>query len=177
MRGNWLLVTGATEILCGGQWWLIYLCCGLSGAGKTTIGRRLEQDRPALLLSPDVWMSRIVEDGYNAERRRAVQSLRLDLAHKVLCLGRDVVLDFGFLRRADRDETREMALNADAMVQLIFLDPPFDELVRRLNARNLSLPADTFPVTREHLELCAGWLERPDEDEEYISAAASATHA
>ena len=144
----------------------LYMLMGLPGAGKTTIGKRLEQDCPALLLSPDVWMARVVGDGYDADRRRAVQQLQLELADRVLRLGRDVVLEFGFFRRAERDEARTLASKAGAEAQLIFLDPPFEELVGRVEARNRDLPPDTFSVTREHLELCATWLERPLPEEE-----------
>ena len=143
----------------------LYLLMGLPGSGKTTIGKRLERECPALLLSPDVWMARIVGDGYDAERRRAVQQLQLELADKVLRLGRDVVLEFGFFRHAERNEARQLASTAGAEAQLIFLDPPFEELVNRVEARNRDLPPDTFPVTRKHLELCATWLERPQQDE------------
>ncbi|WP_442967508.1 AAA family ATPase [Rhizobium sp. BR 362] len=146
----------------------LYMLMGLPGAGKTTIGKRLEQECPALLLSPDIWMARVVRDGYDADRRRAVQQLQLELADRVLRLGHDVVLEFGFLRRVERDVARTLASNAGAGTQLIFLDPPFEELVRRVKARNQDLPPDTFSVTREHLELCATWLERPLTEEKAV---------
>ncbi|MFA1677195.1 AAA family ATPase [Rhizobium mongolense] len=60
---------------------------GLPGAGKTTIGKRLERECPALLLSPDVWMARVVRDGYDADRRRAVQQLQLELADRFFVWG------------------------------------------------------------------------------------------
>jgi predicted kinase len=145
----------------------LYMLMGLPGAGKTTVGKRLERECPALLLCPDVWMARVVGDGYDAERRRAVKQLQLELAARVLRLGCDVVLEFGFFRRAERDEARNLALEAGAEAWLIFLDPPFEELVSRVEARNRNLPPDTFPVTREHLELCASWLERPQYEETY----------
>jgi hypothetical protein len=110
-------------------------------------------------------MARVVRDGYDADRRRAVQQLQLELADKVLRLGRDVVLEFGFFRRVERDDARDLASKAGAKAELIFLDPPFSELVARIEARNQNLPPDTFPVTMEHLELCATWLERPPPDE------------
>lgn len=78
-----------------------------------------------------------------------------------------MVLEFGFFGRAERDEARNLALDAGVEARLIFLDPPFEELVSRVEARNRNLPPDTFPVTREHLELCATWLERPQYEETY----------
>jgi len=143
----------------------LFMLMGLPGSGKTQLARRLEAERPALLLSPDVWMSRIVGDGYDAERRRAVQAVQLDLAESVLRLGADVILEFGFFHRTDRDSARERALAAGAEAHLIFLDPPLDELSHRLDERNGALPPNTFPVSREHLEQCASWLERPQPDE------------
>ena len=75
------------------------------------------------------------------------------------------MLEFGFFRRSDRDEARAHAQAAGAEAHLVFLDPPMEELVRRVEARNAALPPDTFPVSKEHVELCATWLERPGADE------------
>jgi predicted kinase len=143
----------------------LFMLMGLPGSGKTAIARRLEAERDALLLSPDEWMTRIVGDGYDAARREAVKAVQLDLAERVLRLGTDVILEFGFFSRAERDGARARARKAGAEASLIFLDPPFEELVRRVEARNAELPPDTFPVSREHLELCMTWLERPGDDE------------
>ena len=142
----------------------LFMMMGLPGSGKTTLAHRLERERPALVLSPDVWMSRIVGDGYDFKRREAVTEVQLEVAERVLRLGSDVVLDFGFFHRSDRDEARARARAAGAQAQLVFLDPPIQELVRRVEARNAALPPDTFPVSREHVELCATWLERPQAD-------------
>ncbi|MCA6241071.1 MAG: ATP-binding protein, partial [Phenylobacterium sp.] len=77
----------------------LFMLMGLPGSGKTTLARRLEHERPALVLSPDVWMSRIVGDGYDFKRREAVHEVQLEVAERVLRLGSDVVLDFGFFHR------------------------------------------------------------------------------
>ena len=71
----------------------------------------------------------------------------------------------GFFSRRERDAARELAARAGAEVRLIFLDLPLDELWRRIDQRNANLPPDTFRVLREHLDLCAEWLERPGADE------------
>ena len=143
----------------------LFMLMGLPGSGKTTFARRLEAERSALLLAPDIWMARIVGDGYDAERRNAVKAVQLDLAERILSLGCDVILEFGFFRRAERDDTRARAQRVGATAHLVLLDPPFAELLQRVEARNSKLPPDTFPVSKEHLELCATWFERPGPDE------------
>ena len=80
-------------------------------------------------------------------------------------MGLDVALEFGFFSRAERDQAREVARQAGAEPRLVFLDPPMDVLAERLERRNAALPPDMFAVSRAHLDLCQGWLERPDADE------------
>ena len=88
---------------------VLYLLMGLPGAGKTTVARRLEAEEGVLVLSPDPWMARIVGDGYDAVRREAVKAVQMDLAARLLGLGVDVALEFGFFSRAERDAARRMA--------------------------------------------------------------------
>lgn len=80
---------------------ILYMLMGLPGAGKTTFGKRLESESPALLLCPDVWMARVADDGYDTKKRRIVQQLQLELADRVLRFRRNVILEFGFFRRAE----------------------------------------------------------------------------
>jgi len=143
----------------------LFLLVGLPGSGKTTLARTLERDRGALRLSPDEWMARIVGDGYDADRRVAVQKVQWEIAQRVLSLGVDVVLEFGFFRRQERDFHRAGAEALGAAVRVCFLDVPREELLRRLTERNANLPPDTFAVSEQHLDLCSTWFERPTADE------------
>ena len=143
----------------------LYLMVGLPGSGKTTLAKQLEAGRRALRLSPDEWMWRIVGDGYDAARREAVHAVQWEIAQRALTLGLDVILEFGFFRRAERDLYRAGARTLGAEVRVCFMDVPREELLRRLALRNADLPPDTFDVTPEHLDLCATWLERPTPEE------------
>ncbi len=129
------------------------------------MARRIEQDAPALFLSPDPWMARVVRDGWDAERREAVKSLQLDLARRALRLGVNVVSDAGFWRRRERVAARRLAADVGAETRLHFLDVPLEELRKRLSARNSHLPPDTFRVEPEQLDLMLTWFERPTPDE------------
>jgi predicted kinase len=65
-----------SSVVAGGAPVLI-LICGLPGAGKTTLARRLEQELPAIRLSPDEWIADLGVDFYNeAFRDRLERRLR-----------------------------------------------------------------------------------------------------
>jgi hypothetical protein len=143
----------------------LFLLVGLPGSGKSTMAKRLHRERGALVLSADEWMQRIVRDGWDAERREAVHDVQWEVAEAVLRMGGDVVLDWGFFHRLERDDYRQRAAAIDADAKVVFLDEPRDILVQRLAARNLDLPPYTFAVDEEHLDRCIGWFDRPTPDE------------
>lgn len=143
----------------------LYLLVGLPGSGKTTLGAQLARERGALVLRADEWMSRIVRDGWDAERRVAVQEVQLEIALHLAGAGGDVVLDFGFFSRRERDACRAPASAQGVTTRTLYLAAPRDELVRRLTVRNASLPPHTFVVNEAHLDLCIGWFEPPTADE------------
>ncbi|MBI1777260.1 MAG: AAA family ATPase [Proteobacteria bacterium] len=143
----------------------LFMFCGLPGSGKTTLAKRLEHGRSALRLDPDEWMCRIIGDGYDAAKRAAVHAVQWGIAARVLGLGVDVVLEFGFFRRRERDDYRARAAALGAEIQLCFLDVPREELLRRLAARNANLPPATFHVSEDLLDECISWFEPPTSDE------------
>ena len=143
----------------------LYVMIGLPGAGKTTLARQIAAQEPTLLLSPDLWMTRLGLDGYDPRARDCVKALQVDMADQALRVGASVVLDSGFLHRHERDEAQAMAQARGAAFRRVYLNPGMDVLWHRLQARNAALPEGTFPVTKEHLALCATWLEPPGPDE------------
>lgn len=143
----------------------LHLICGLPGAGKTTLARRLERDLPGLRLTADEWMARIVGDGYDEVKRDAVEAVQWEIAARALILGVDVILENGFWTREERNNFREKASTLSASSKLHFLDVPRNELLRRLSLRNISLPPDTFTVTETQLNLWWNAFEPPTQDE------------
>jgi len=144
---------------------LLFLICGLPGSGKTTLARQLEVEYMALRLTPDEWMARIVGDGYDEAKRAIVETIQWEIAERLLSLGVNVILDYGFWGRSERDDfrARAKALGARAMVK--FLDASREELLQRLAVRNAALPADTFHVNEEQLDLWISWFQIPTADE------------
>jgi hypothetical protein len=94
---------------------------------------------------------RIVGDGYAEDKRAVVEDLHWEIAARVLSLGVDVILEFGFWSRSERDEFRSRAAALGSDTKLHFLDVPRDELLRRLALRNAALPEDRFRVVTPSL--------------------------
>jgi predicted kinase len=139
--------------------------CGLPGAGKTTLAKQLEIERPALRLTPDEWMGPLFGAGHDEPKRAVVESLMWEVAARALRLGIDAILDFGFWGRWERDDYRSLAAALGARTEVKFLDVPRDELIRRLDIRNAALPPDTFHVTAAEIDLWLGVFEAPTADE------------
>jgi predicted kinase len=143
--------------------------CGLPCAGKTSLAKELEEEYAAVRLTPDEWIARlygadIAEEWLDAVRD-PVEAVMWDLAARGLALGVDVILDFGFWTRSERESFRDRAAQLGAGSRLHFLDVAEDELLRRLAARNAALPAATFWIDEARLRQWCELFEPPTPDE------------
>lgn len=143
----------------------LHLMVGLPCSGKTTLAKQLEHDLPALRLSPDEWMLRVVVDAYDEPKRAIVEAMLWEIAARVLALGSDVVLDYGFWSKQERDDFRQRAAAVGASMTIHFLDVPREELHRRLLMRNADLSPDTVPIQPSDLDTWLAMFERPTDDE------------
>ncbi|TDC99821.1 ATP-binding protein [Nonomuraea deserti] len=143
----------------------LILVCGLPGAGKTTLARRLAAELPAVRLCPDEWLAHLGLDLFDDGLRDRLERQLWRHAQDLLRLGQVVVLEYGFWSRAERDELRLAARALGTAVELRYLAAPIDELCRRLESRNASGARDTVPITRDMLVEWAGLFEPPDRDE------------
>jgi predicted kinase len=145
------------------------LICGLPCAGKTTLAKRIERERSALRLTPDEWIARLFGAEISTEAldaaRDPVEAALWDLAARVLGLGVDVILDFGFWSRQEREEFRARAAALGARIEVHFLDVPEEILLKRLAARNAQPPPGTFAIDEARLMLWARDFEPPGADE------------
>lgn len=148
-----------------------HLIHGYLGAGKTTFARRLEHELPAIRFSHDEWMTTLYGDDppmdQFAELHQRVSKL-ID-AHWTRCveLGLDVVLDFGFWSRQQRDQTRATAAALGATAQLYLLECPENEAWCRVEKRNTDLDGSLL-IVRHTFEMLKGRFQPLGDDEDRI---------
>ncbi len=133
----------------------LHLVCGLPGSGKSTLARILENECRALRLTPDEWLSKLAFDGHDAEARAAVESLQGEMTEKLLRLGVNVILEWGFWRRAERDRWRSAATAIGATTRLHYCEATRAELIRRLARRS---ETDSTAI-RVEVAALDGWIE------------------
>ncbi|HTO51872.1 MAG TPA: AAA family ATPase [Myxococcota bacterium] len=134
----------------------LHLMVGLPCAGKTTLALRLEREHSAIRLTTDEWHVRLfgqdAEDPEHDARHRLIESLLWEVASRALALGTDVILDFGFWAREEREDFRARAKALGASSELHFLDVPRDELLRRLAHRNAQPSKLSFRIPEEMMK-------------------------
>ena len=147
----------------------LFLMCGLPGSGKTTLAKRIERERGALRLTPDEWIARLFGAAITPPTlewcRDPVEAVQWEVAERALGLGVNVILDFGFWTRGEREDFRARAAALGARSEVHFLDVTRPVLWARLSARNAELPPFTFRINERQLDAWWSLFEPPTPDE------------
>ncbi len=147
----------------------LHLMVGLPCSGKTTLARALESQHSALRLTPDEWHIRLfgqdAEDLEHDGRHSLIEALHWDVASRALALGIDVVLDFGFWAREEREDYRSRARQLGASSEVHVLDVPERELLRRLAQRNAQPSALAFHIPEEMMKSWIASFQKPTKEE------------
>jgi predicted kinase len=140
----------------------LVLLCGLPASGKTTHARELADAYGAVRLNPDEWELALGVDPFDAAFQGRLEAAFWELTQRLLALGTSVVLEWGFWARSERDEKLEAARRLGIPVELRFLDVPYEELVRRVAARNAD---GGLPITADHMARYRASFEPPTPQE------------
>jgi predicted kinase len=147
----------------------LHLMVGLPCSGKTTLARKLEREKSALRLTPDEWQVALfgqdAEEPEHDARHSLIEAMLWNIASRALELGTNVILDFGFWAREEREDFRSRAKSLGASSEVHFLDVPEDELMRRLDERNSESSQECFHITREAMRPWIVSFQKPTLDE------------
>lgn len=122
---------------------IVYALYGFTGSGKTTYAKKLAAETTAFLMSHDAWMAALYGDnpGENyAIYYKRIKDHILNTAADLLARDVDIILDWGFWSRAERDELRAWAADqggdqSKVDLRLIWLDAPMDVMKERVLKR------------------------------------------
>lgn len=147
----------------------LHLIVGLPCSGKTTLAQKLEHDLPALRLNLDEWHIRLfgqdAEEPEHDARHSLIEALLWNIARRALELGTNVILDYGFWAREEREDYRLRAKQLGASSEVHYLDVPEDELLRRLAQRNAQLGPMDFYIPEEMMKPWIAFFQKPTRDE------------
>lgn len=148
----------------------LHFFCGKIAAGKTTQARRLAQEERGILVSEDLWLSRMYPEGRLDQPRyiRHSTSLRAALGPHVIELlrsGVTVVFDFAGNVPPDRAWVRALADVAQADHVLHYIKVSDAACKERLRQRNKDAPEGSQPTTDEEFDAITSYFVPPTPEE------------
>lgn len=147
----------------------LHLMVGLPCSGKTTLAKKLELEQSALRLTPDEWQLGLfgqdAEEPEHDARHSFIEIMLWNVASRALELGTNVILDFGFWAREEREDFRLRAKRLGASSEVHFLDVPKEELLRRLAVRNSLASQVCFHISAESMQPWIASFQKPAPEE------------
>lgn len=147
-----------------------FLIHGFLGAGKTTYARQLEAQTGAIRYSPDEWITRLYGADPPVDKFNDYVEAVFDIVDqhwpKVLQAGVDVILDFGFWKRASRDTARRRAIAVGGTVTIFHVSCSPATARQRCLTRNQNLDG-SFLVTGATFDALWPRFEPLQEDEPF----------
>ena len=150
----------------------LYLMVGLPCSGKTTRAKELENEVSALRLTPDEWHVNLFgHDTYGTydpdhdRRHGVIESMLWQVAARALSLGVNVILDFGFWAKEERDDYRSRARELSVRSEVIFMDVGEEELMKRVKIRNENLTNEIHYIPEDMMTSWISFFQKPDKEE------------
>jgi len=167
---------------------LLMITCGLSGSGKTTVTQALLEHLGAIRLRSDVVRkalfglapearsgSGVASGLYTRDAGERTYARLAELARTILSAGYPVILDATFLKRAQRDDMRQVAADLGVPFRILHVHAP-DEVLRARVARREREARDPSEANLAVLEAQIKNLEplAPEEQSSVIAIDANA---
>ncbi|MFT6557421.1 MAG: putative kinase [Sneathiella sp.] len=139
-------------------------------AGKTTYARELAEKEKAVLISEDLWLSRLFPEEINTFQEYLTCSSRLkrvlqDHVQSLLRDGVSVVLDFPGNTRGQRAWFKNVCKEANAEHCLHYLERSNAECLVQLKKRNREKPEGSKRTSPEEFMMVTSYFEEPSVEE------------
>ncbi len=142
--------------------------CGLPGSGKTTYAEKfaLEKNATVFILDRELF-KKFGKDfpsekypKYELETKKAI----IPLVENLLKENKDVILDYGFWKKEERDFYIDFAKNINAKAKIIFFEIPLSILKDRIKQRNSENPDQNHIISDEMMDNFYTFFEFPKEE-------------
>ena len=154
----------------------VHLLHGLPGCSKTRFAKQLAAERRCVHLSHDEWVVRLFGARPSAAQieavREPIHEMLWTYTSRIVDASSDVVLDFGFWTRSERDHAREQVRRMGAAHLLYTFDCSPQVAWERVKRRNSLDAADSLHVDEQTFRLFADRIEPLMSDETFIAVPA-----
>lgn len=144
--------------------------CGKMGAGKTTKSCEISQERNAVLLSEDEWLSSVYPNSIKTledyiEYSGCLKPQMKKLVQSILASGTNVVMDFPANTIPQREWFKSIFSEIQAPHELIYIEQPDKVCLSRIAQRRLERPERATTDTEEMFELVTRYFVAPPSNE------------
>ena len=139
---------------------------------KDTLAIDLAENKQAVLFSLDRLILKLFpeEDNFKTHRKyvQRVENVFFPIARDLLRQGCSVVMDFPGHTKQERDRLRQIAIQADAKIQLYYLPANLQTITERVQKRNTELKSGEYFIPDWLLNTIIDKFEPPDNSEHPI---------
>ncbi len=149
----------------------VLIMCGKICSGKSTYAEKLKLENKAVILSVDELTLALFENQAGEKLDFYVEKLKEYFLKKSLDIveaGVDVILDWGFWTKKERDYAREFYDSRNISYQFYYMNVGIDEWKKRILKRNQEIKREqleAYPIDKGLLSKVEKMFEEPDRKE------------